>query len=103
MSSVKVVYNTHELKAARKNILQLVDHILSHELVMENFLAAEFVAELERKVQEIKEKFTKTVHSISGTMLGNDSELTYPAFERRKTKHVDKRFKGLSGKIFILH
>ncbi len=33
VSSVKVVYNTDELKAARKNILQLVDHILSHELV----------------------------------------------------------------------
>ena len=63
---------------------------------MENSLAAEFVAELERKVQEI-EKFTNTVHSISGTMQGNDSELTYPAFERRKTTHVDKRFKGLSG------
>ena len=96
-SSVKVVYNTHELKAARRNILQSVDHILSHELVMENSQAAEFVAELERKVQEIKEKFTKTVHSISGTMQGNDSELTFPAFERRKTKHVDKRFRGLSG------
>ena len=96
-SSVKVVYNTHELKAARKNILQSVDHILSHELVMENSQAAEFVAELERKVQEIKETFTKTVHSISGTMQGNDSELTFPAFKRRTTKNVNKRFKGLSG------
>jgi ribosomal protein L29 len=96
-ASVKVVYNTHELKTARKNILQSVDYILSHELVMENSLAAEFVAELERKVQEIKEKFTKTVHTTSGTMQGNDSELTFPAFLRRKTKHVDKRFRGLSG------
>ncbi len=96
-SSVKVVYNTHELKAARKNILQSVDHILSHELVMENPLAAEFVAELERKVQEIKEEFTKNVHSISGKMQGNDGELTFPAFQRTKRKHVDKQFKGLSG------
>ena len=96
-SSVKVVYNTHELKAARKNILQSVDHILSHELVMENPLAAEFVAELETKVQEIKEQFTKTVHSISGKMQGNEGELTFPAFERTKRKHVEKRFKGLSG------
>ena len=39
-SSVKVVYNTHELKAARRTILQSVDHILSHELVMENSQAA---------------------------------------------------------------
>jgi hypothetical protein len=45
----------------------------------------------------LEEKFTKTVHSISGTMQGNDSELTFPAFERRTTKHVDKLFKGLSG------
>jgi hypothetical protein len=57
---------------------------------MKNSLAAEFVTELERKVQEIKEKFTKTVHSISGTMQENDSELTFPAFERRTTKHVEK-------------
>ncbi len=64
---------------------------------MENPLAAEFVAELETKVQEIKEQFTKAVHSISGKMQGNEGELTFPAFERRKRKHVDKRFKGLSG------
>jgi hypothetical protein len=96
-SSVKVIYNTDELKAARKNILQSVDHILSHELVMENSQAAGFVAELERKVQEIKEEFTKTVYSITGTMNGNEGELTFPAFQRRKRKHVDKRFKGLSG------
>jgi hypothetical protein len=32
---------------------------------MENSQAAEFVAELERKVQEIKEEFTKTVHGPS--------------------------------------
>ena len=87
----------NELKAARKNILQSVDHILSPELVMEKSQAAEFVVELERKVQEIKEEFTKTVHSISGTMQGNDGELTFPAFQRRKRKLVDKRFKGLSG------
>ncbi len=64
---------------------------------MENSQAAEFVAELERKVQEIKEEFTKTVYSITGTMNENDGELTFPAFQRRKRKHVDKRFKGLSG------
>jgi hypothetical protein len=50
-SSVKVIYNTNELKAARKNILQSVDHILGHDLVQENPQAAAFVAELERKVQ----------------------------------------------------
>ncbi len=45
---------------------------------MENSQAAAFVAELERKVQEIKEEFTKSVHSITGIMNGNDGELTYP-------------------------
>jgi hypothetical protein len=53
---------------------------------MENPLAAEFVAELETKVQEIKEQFTKTVHSISGKMQGNEGELIFPAFERTKRK-----------------
>jgi hypothetical protein len=96
-SSVKVVYNTNELKAARKNILQSVDHILGHDLVKENPQAAAFVAELERKVQEIKEEFTKSVHSITYTMQGNDGELTFPAFQSRKRKYVDKRFKGLLG------
>jgi hypothetical protein len=96
-SSVMVVYNSHELKAACKNILQSVDHILGHNLVKENPQAAAFVAELERKVQEIKEEFTKSVHSITGTMHGNDGELTFPAFQSRKRKYVDKRYKGLSG------
>jgi hypothetical protein len=64
---------------------------------LENPQAATFVAELERKVQEIKEEFTKSVHSITSTMSGNDGELTYPAFQERKQKQVDNRFKGLSG------
>jgi hypothetical protein len=33
-SCVKVMYSTNELKATRKNILQSVDHILSHNLFM---------------------------------------------------------------------
>jgi hypothetical protein len=52
---------------------------------------------LERKVQEIKEEFTKSVHSITGTLNGNDDELTFLAFQSRKRKKVDKRLKGLSG------
>ena len=96
-SSAKVIYNRNELKAARKNILQSVDHILGHDLVQENPQAAAFVAELERKVQEIKEEFTKSIYSITGTMHGNEGELMFPAFQSRKRKNVDKRFKGLSG------
>ncbi len=65
------------MKATRKNILQSVDHILSHDLVMENPDDAAFVTKLERKVQEIKEEFTKSVHSITGTRNGNDGELIH--------------------------
>ncbi len=90
-SSAKIIYNTNDLRAARKNILQSVDHILNHKLVLENPQAAAFVLELERKVQDIKEEFTKSVHSITGTMNGNDGELTFPAFQSRKQKKVDKR------------
>jgi hypothetical protein len=64
---------------------------------MENPQAAAFVSESERQVQEIKEELTKSVHSVTGTMNGNDGELTYPAFHSRKQKKVDTRFKGLSG------
>ncbi len=92
-SSVKVIYNTKELIAARKNILQSVDHILGHDLVQENPQAASFVAKLERKVQEIKEEFTKSIYSITGTMHGNEGELMFPAFQSRKRKKVNKRFK----------
>jgi hypothetical protein len=80
-SSAKVIYNRNELNAARKNILQSVDHILGHDLVQENPQAAAFVAELERKVQEIKEEFTKSIYSITGTMHGNEGELMFPAFQ----------------------
>ena len=85
------------MKAACKNIFQSIDHILGHNLIQENPQAAAFVAELERKVQEIKEEFTKSIYSITGTMHGNEGELMFPAFQSRKRKNVDKRFKGLSG------
>ena len=52
-NSVQVVYNRHELKATHKNIIQFVDHILGHDLVMEDPRAAAFVTELKRKVQEL--------------------------------------------------
>ena len=84
------------MKVAHKNILQSVDHILGH-LVKENPQAAALVAELEIKEQEIKEEVTKSVHSITGTVHGNDGELTYPAFQRRKQTNVDKQFKRLTG------
>jgi len=95
--ATKMIYNSNDLILTRKNILNDVDHILKHDLVKENPQAAAFVYELEKKVQAIKEEFTKTVHSIIGTLNGNDDELTFPAFQSRKRKKVDKRYKGLSG------
>ena len=96
-SSVMVVYNTDTLKSTRKNIIESVDHILGNDLVQENPQIAAFVTELERKVQEIKEEFTKSVHAVTGTIQGNECELTFPAFQSRKRKDVNKRYKGLSG------
>jgi hypothetical protein len=65
--SVQVVYNQEELKATPKNILLSDDHILGHDLVMEDLHAAAFVTELDRKVQELKEQFTKPILSICGS------------------------------------
>jgi hypothetical protein len=52
---------------------------------------------LERKIQDLKEAFTKPIHLITGEMNGNDDELTYPSFKKKKQKTIDMRFKGLSG------
>jgi hypothetical protein len=96
-NSVQVVYDQHELKATRRNIIQSVDHILGHDLVMEDPRAAAFVTELDRKVQELKEEFTKSILSISGSRHGKDGELTFPSFDNKKWKFINTRFKGLSG------
>ena len=96
-NSVQVLYNQEELKATHKNILLSVDHILGHDLVKEDPHAATFVTELDRKVQELKEQFTKSILSICGSRHGKDGELTFPSFENKKQKYIDKRFKGISG------
>jgi hypothetical protein len=51
------VYTTKSLRVARKNMIQSVDHILNHELVREQPLAAKFVSDMEREMQDIKEWF----------------------------------------------
>jgi hypothetical protein len=58
---VQVVFNREQLKATRKNILLSVDSILGHDFVMEDPCAAAFVTQLDRKVQELKEEFTKSI------------------------------------------
>jgi hypothetical protein len=77
---------------------EIKKHVQLEGTVLEpSFGSGNFVTELKKIVQEIKEEFTKSVHSITGKMNGNDGELTYPLFQSRKCKHVHERFKGLLG------
>ncbi len=90
-------YNARQLKEAQKNIIETVDHILNNDLVQEYPAAANYVAEIERKMQEIKEDFTKEVVSIVGSKIGKDNELCFPSFKNKTTNQVQKRQKGFSG------
>ena len=74
-----------------------MDHTLNNELVQEHPAAAKYVAEIERKMQEIKEDFTKEVLSIVGSKIGKDIELCFQSFKNEKTKQVQKRHKGIFG------
>jgi hypothetical protein len=47
-------YKTKSLGEARKNIIASVDHILQHDLVQENPIAAEFVSTMEKEMQNKK-------------------------------------------------
>ena len=88
-------YNARQLKEARKNIIDT--DILNNDLVQEFPSAAKYVAEMERKMQEIKEDFTKEVISLVGSRIGKDNELCFPSFKNKTTKQVQKRHKGISG------
>jgi hypothetical protein len=54
----QAVYARNSLRETRKNIIASVNHILQHDLVRENPFAAEFVSEMEREMQNMKECFT---------------------------------------------
>ena len=90
-------YNARQLKEVRKNIIDTMDHILSNDLVQEYPSAAKYVAEIERKMQQIKEDFTKEVISIVGSKIGKNNELCFPSFQNKTKKQVQKRHKGISG------
>jgi hypothetical protein len=87
----------NSLREARKNIIALVDHILQHDFVQENPIAAEFVSTLEKEVHNIKEHFNKKIMSIMGSKIGKDNELCYLSFKNKKQKVLDKGFKGYGG------
>ncbi len=79
------LYTTKILREARKNIIASVDHILQHDLIQENPLAAEFVSTMGREMQNIKECFNTKMLFILGSKNGRDNELCYPSFKNKKT------------------
>jgi hypothetical protein len=93
----QTLYTTKSLREARKNITASVDHILQHDLVQENPIAAEFVSTMEKEMQNIKEHFNTKMMSILGSKMGRDNDLCYPSFKNKKQKVIDKRFKGYGG------
>ncbi len=93
----QTLYTTNSSREARKNIIASVDHILQHDLVQENPIAAEFVSTMEKEMQNIKERFNNKIMSILGSKIGKDNELCYPSFKNKKQKVLDKRFKGYGG------
>jgi hypothetical protein len=93
----EVAYNTRKLKEVQRNIIDSIDHILNQDLVCEHPAAANFVAVIERNMQEIKEEFNKVVLSIFGSNIGKDNEVCFPSYKNKKKKQVDKRYKGIAG------
>jgi hypothetical protein len=91
------VYNTNSLREAQKNIIESVDHNLSHDLVHENSLAAKFVSDMEQEVQNINEWFNTTILSIIESRNGQDNGLCFPLFKKKKKSVVERRFKGYAG------
>ncbi len=88
------LYTTKSLRETRKNIIQSIDHILSHDLVWKDPLAARFVSEMERDRQDIKERFNTQILSLLGSRTGQNKELCFPSFNNKRRKVADKRFKG---------
>ena len=75
-----------------------MDHILSNDFVQEYPSAAKYVAEIERKMQQIKEDFTKEVISIVGSKIGKNNELCFPSFQNKTKKKCKKDTRVFLGK-----
>jgi hypothetical protein len=63
-------------------------------LVWEDPLAARFVFEMEREMQDINKRFNTQILSLLGSRTGPNKELCFPSFNKKKRKVVDERFKG---------
>jgi len=92
-----IVYTSTNLRSVRKNIIESIDHILNHDLVLVNPKIAQYVNDLERKNHSIKEDFTKDIMSIVGQHIGNENEVTYASFDNKEKETLHKRFKGYGG------
>jgi hypothetical protein len=92
-----IVYTSTNLRSVRKNIIESIDHILNHDLVLVNPKIAQYVNDLERQIHSIKEDFTKDIMSIVGQHIGNDNEVTYASFDNKEKETLHKRFKGYGG------
>jgi hypothetical protein len=57
LKDTQTLYTTKSVRETRKNIIVLFDHILQHDLVRENPIAAEFVSTMEKEMQNTKERF----------------------------------------------
>ncbi len=82
----ELVYNTRTLREVQRNIIDSIDHILNHNLVCEHPAAANFVALVIRKMQEVKEEFNKEVLSILGSNIGKDNELCFMSYKNKRKK-----------------
>jgi hypothetical protein len=80
----QTLYTTNSLREARKNIIASADHILQHDLVQEDPIAAEFVSTMKNEMQNIKECFNTKMMSNLGSKIGRDNELCYPSFKNKK-------------------
>jgi hypothetical protein len=76
------------LREAIKNIIVSVDHIVQHDLVQENPIAAEFISTMEKEMHNIKERFNTKMMSILGSKIGQDNELCYPSFKNKKNRRL---------------
>jgi len=94
------LYTTKSLRETRKNIINSIDHIINHDLVCEDTLAAKFVSLMEREMQDIKEWFNTQI--LIGSRTGQNNELCFPSFNNTKTKVVEKRLKGYVVKLFFI-
>ncbi len=63
------LYATSSLRETRQNFIQSINHILKHDLVREDPLTARFVSEMEKVMQDIKERFNTQILSLLGLKL----------------------------------